>query len=353
MRLLYLVFVQLLNLLQLLGRLSASKNIELLVLRHEVAVLRRANPKPRLDWADRTVLTALIRRLPQMLRRYRLVTPGTILRWHRRLVAKNWTYPNRIGRPPVDDAVAVLIERMARENQSWGYKRIQGELLKLGHSVAASTIRRILQRLRIPPAPVRDTDTTWRQFLRAQASTMLACDFFHVDCAVTLRRIYVFFVLEVANRSVHLLGATTTPDGRWTTQQVRNLVMDLGDRITQFRFLVRDRASQFTASFDAALADVGIQAVRIPPCCPRANCFAERFVRTIRTELTDRILIFNQRHLRVLLTDYVRHYNGRRPHRARDLRPPQPSHPAADLNHERITRQPVLGGLINEYERAA
>jgi hypothetical protein len=223
LRLLYLVFVQLLNLLLLLGRSSTSKDVELLVLHHEVAVLRRVHPKPRLDWADRAVLTALIRRLPQTLRRHRLVTPGTFLRWHRRLVAKNWTYPNRIGRPPVNDAVAMLIERMARENQSWGYQRIQGELFKLGHQVGASTIRRVLQRLRIPPAPVRDTDTTRRQFLRAQASTMLACDFFHVDCAVTLRRIYVFCVLEVASRSVHLLGATTNPDGRWTTQQVRNL----------------------------------------------------------------------------------------------------------------------------------
>ena len=299
------------------------------------------------------MFAALVRAMPTMLRVHRLVTPSTILRWHRRLVAKKWTYPNRVGRPPVEDAVAVLIERMARENQSWGDQRIQGELLTLGHRVGASTIRRVLQRLRIPPSPVRCTDATWRQFLRAQASTMLACDFFHVDCAVTLKRIYVFFVLEVGNRSVHLLGATTNPDGRWTTQQVRNLVMDLGDRITEFRFLVRDRAGQFTASCDAVLADVGIRVVRIPPRCPRVNCFAERFVRTLRAELTDRKLIFSQRHLRVVLTEYVRHYNGRRPHRSCALRPPQPAHPVADLSYERIKRRPILGGLINQYERAA
>jgi transposase InsO family protein len=353
LRLLYLVFLQLLSLLLLLGRSSASKDVELLVLRHEVAVLRRANPKPRMDWADRAVFAALVRALPTVLRAHRLVTPGTILRWHRRLVAKKWTYPNRVGRPPVDEVVAVLIQRIAGENQSWGYQRIQGELLKLGHHVGASTIRRLLKQLRMPPAPIRCTDTTWRQFLRTQASTMLACDFFHVDCAVTLQRIYVFFVLEVGSRSVHLLGATTNPDGRWTTQQARNLVMDLGDRVAEFRVLVRDRAGQFTASFDAVLADVGICVVRIPPRCPRANCFAEGFVRTVRAELTDRVLIFSQRHLRVVLAEYVRHYNGRRPHRARELRPPQPTHPVADLSYERIKRRPILGGLINEYERAA
>jgi transposase InsO family protein len=182
---------------------------------------------------------------------------------------------------------------------------------------------------------------------------MLACDFFQVDCGVTLKRIYVLFVLEVASRSVHLLGATTNPDSRWTTQQIRNLVMDLGDRIAQFRFFVRDRAGQFTESFDAVLADIGIRVVRISPRCPQANCFAERFVRTVRTEVTDRVLIFSQRHLLVVLTEYVRHYNGRRLHRARELRPPRPTHPVADLSYERNKCRPVLGGLINEYERAA
>src|SRR4029079_17054175 len=187
LRLLYLIFQHMLGLLLLLGRTSATKDVELLVLRHEVAVLRRTNPKPRLEGADRAVFAALVGRLPRALRRHRLVTPDTILRWHHRLVRKKWTYPNRPGRPPIDEAIATLVVRMATDNPNWGYQRIQGELLKLGHRVGASTIRRILQRHRIPPAPVR-TDTTWRQFLRTQATSMLAVDFFHVDCAVTLRR---------------------------------------------------------------------------------------------------------------------------------------------------------------------
>jgi putative transposase len=353
LRLLYLIFVRLCGWLVLLARCPASKDAGLLVLRHEVAVLRRTRPRPRPDWADRAVMAALIRLLPATLRAHRLVTPGTVMRWHRRLVTRKRAYPNRTGRPPVSAGIAALTGRLATENNGWGYKRIQGELLKAGHRVSAPAIRRVLKALKIPPAPQRSTGTTWRKFLHAQAATMLATDFFHVDCAVTLQRLYCLFVIEAGSRYVHIPGVTANPDGPWTTQQIRNLLMDLGDRAADFRFLVRDRAGQFTASFDALLASAGIEAVKIPSRCPRANAYAERFVLTARTEVTDRMLIFGQRHLRTILAQYEAHYNGRRPHRSRQLRPPRPDHPPVDLFQERIQRRPVLGGLISEYERAA
>jgi putative transposase len=182
---------------------------------------------------------------------------------------------------------------------------------------------------------------------------MLACDFFHVDCALTLQRLYVFFVMEVGSRYVHILGVTANPDGPWTTQAARNLLMDPGDRTHQFTVLIRDRAGPFTQAFDAVLADAGITTCKTPPRSPRANAYAERFVLTARTEVTNRMLILNQRHLCPTLDEYARHYNGRRPHRALQLQPPRSTRPVIDLTHERIKRRPVLRGLITEYERAA
>ena len=348
------MFCRILAWLVLLARSSAAKDAEILVLRHEVAVLRRAVPRPRLDWADRAVLAALVRILPRHLRVRRLVTPGTVLRWHRRLAARQWRQPRAPGRPPIGDDLTALIVRLATENTSWGYQRIQGELRRLEHRVAAGTSRSILRAHRLPPAPRRAGDQTWRSFLRAHAGTLLACDFFHVDC-VTLKRVYVFFVLDARNRHVHILGVTSHPTAAWTTQLARNLVADLGQRAGQLRFLIRDRDSKFTDSFDAVFTSEGIEPLKIPAQCPRANALAERWVLTARTECTDRMLIAGERHLRVVLEEYAIHYNRRRPHRSLDLRAPDddPDVNTFPVPLDQIRRHQILGGLISQYEPAA
>jgi putative transposase len=351
-RLLYLIFCQLLGWLVLLTRRSATKNAELLVLRHEVAVLRRQVARPRVDWADRAVLAGLARLLPRPLWRGLLVQPTTLLRWHRDLVRRGWTYPRRRGRPAVAAEIRALVLRLARENPTWGYRRIHGELCRLGYRIGASTVWTILHRAGVAPAPKRST-VSWRQFLRTQAKGVLAVDFFTVD-TVFLKRLYVLFVIEVATRRVYVLGVTAHPVGEWVTQQARNLLMGLDDRVGRFRFLVRDRDTKLTAAFDAVFAAEGIEVLTTPVRAPRANAYAERWVGTVRREVLDRMLILGCWQLRAVLAEYVDHYNGHRPHRALGQAPPLGSgEPPAFVPAGRVVRRDRLGGLIHEYAKVA
>jgi putative transposase len=353
LRLIYQVFINLLGWIVLSTRSDTTKDIEILVLRHQLAVLQRRTPRPRMSWTDRALIAALTRLLPAHRRLGLLVTPATILRWHRQLITRRWTTQlTRPGRPAIPAGLRALVIRLATENPTWGYRRIHDELAGLGYQIGASTVWKILHHAGIDPAP-RRAGPSWAQFLQAQAHGILACDLLHLD-TITLHRLYVFFVIEHATRRVHLLGVTAHPSGAWLTQQARNLLMDLDDAGRRFRFLIRDRDAKFTAAFDAAFTAADIRIIKTPVRAPRANAIAERFVGTIRRELLDRILIINQRHAAATLTEYVEHHNSHRPHRtlgqAAPLRPLPQRTTSATTG---VRRRDRLGGLLHEYQQVA
>lgn len=277
------------------------------------------------------------------------MTPATLLRWHRELVRRKWTHPQRKpGRPPTGRALRELVVRLARENPRWGYQRIAGELIKLGFRISPSTVRRVLTSAGLEPAPRRGA-VSWRAFLRRQAASTLACDFFTVE-TVTLRRLYVLFFIELESRRVHFAGCTTNPSGAWVLQQAHNLSFTgLFERI---RFLIHDRDSKLTASFNEVFRSEGITVIHTPVRAPQANAYAERFIRTVRTECLDWLLIVGRRHLERVLRTYIQHYNRERPHRGLALQPPETPQlklpPGGD-----VQRRDRLGGLVHEYYRAA
>ena len=353
LKIIYLLTCRVLGLAVLVFRGDKAKDAKLLVLRHENAVLRRHVGRVRYDPADRVWFAALARVLPR--RRWTDVfplTPATLLAWHRKLACGKYDTSQRRkpGRPPTVPGVARLVVRLARENPLSGHRRIHGELTKLGVKIAPSTVWEILRATGIDPAP-RRSGPTWRQFLAAQAAGILAVDFLHVD-TVLLKRIYVLVFIEHGTRRMHLGGVTAHPTGDWTAQQARNLT--LGERFEDTRFLIRDRGSNFTASFDAVFQAAGTRIVRTAVQAPRMNAICERLVGTLRREFLDRVLILGEGHLHAVLAEYQVHYNTARPHQGIGQRVPDGGHlTVADLYRERILRKPVLGGLINQYARAA
>jgi putative transposase len=354
-KLAYLALCRSIQLLVLHARGDAAKDLELLVLRHQLAVLRRQTPRPRLEPADRALLAAVSRVLPRARWSCFFVQPETLLRWQRRLIAGRWTYPHRqTGRPPLDPEVQQLIVRLAKQNPRWGYQRIRGELLRLGVRVSATAIRTTLRRHGLDPAPRRQS-SRWTVFLRQQAAGIVACDFFTVD-TLWLQRLYVLFFIELHTRHVHLAGVTANPDGGWVTQQARNFLLALGEQGRQLRFLVRDHDAKFSRSFDDVFCSEGAQVLMTPVRAPKANAYAERWVRTVRAECLDWLLIVGRGHLERILRVYVQHYNQHRPNRALELQPPdQPAGltVVAEDQQGRVSRRDLLGGLLHEYRRAA
>jgi putative transposase len=355
--LLYLLFRRSLAVASLRLRSREFKELEIVLLRHELAVLHRQISRPRLDERDRVFFAAAGQLLGRASRSF-FVRPDTLLGWHRQLVRKRWTYAGRRpGRPAIAEEIRALVLRLARENPRWGYERIVGELAGVGVRVSATTVAKILRQAGVPPASAR-AQLSWRDFLRAHADSIIACDLFTVE-TLWLGRLYVLFFLELSSRRVHLAGCTANPDGPWITQQARQLAWSLPERATPARFLIHDRDNKFSRAFDEVFRSEGVEIIRTPFLAPQANAFAERWVGTVRRDCLDWLLISSRRQLERVLRDYVDHYNTHRPHRALGLTAPIPeprlrlvsSNPIA--TPDRLHRRDRLGGLIHEYARAA
>jgi putative transposase len=350
----------LLDLLTARRQSAGAKDLEIVLLRHQLRVLQRRQPRPSLARWERLTLALLATKLRHLTRDAQrclsrsllVVTPETALRWHRDLVRRKWSgrRHRRAGRRRTDATLEALIVRLARENPRWGYARIHGEALKLGHAVGRSTVRAILKRHGLPPAPRRRGGTTWRDFLAQHRDQFLACDFFTVE-TLFLQTIYVLFFLEVRTRRVHFAGCTAHPTAAWVTQQARNLAWSLQDGGHPCRFLIHDRDAKFPPAFDRVLAAEGLAIVRTPYRAPRANAYAERWVRSAREECLDHLFILGAAQLRRVLARYVAHYNHCRPHQG--IGQGCPIAGATAPSHGPVRRRAVLGGLINEYYREA
>ncbi|MGW2939599.1 integrase core domain-containing protein [Streptomyces sp. NPDC001156] len=355
--LLYKVTRKLLSFPSMLLRGDAAKDAELLVLRHQNAILRRQLATPvRYEPADRFWFAALSGLIPRC--RWREVfpvTPGTLLDWHRMFIAAKWNYSahRRIGRPPTGEALKSLVLRLASENPRWGHRRIQGELARLGHRIGPSTVWEILNAAGVEPAP-RRSGPTWREFLTAQAESIIAADFFPIDTALG-RRLYALAFLEHGTRRLHITGVTAHPTREWTVQQARNLAADLGVRMESLRFLLRDRDGKYGEAFDAVFEAEELDVIKSAPQAPRMNAHCERVIGSLRREVLDHILVMGEAHARQVLAAYQRHHNEHRPHQARNQLPPavQEQPTAIDSGAHKLLHTRILGGLINEYRYAA
>ncbi|MEE4598934.1 integrase core domain-containing protein [Streptomyces sp. DSM 41524] len=352
-RLTYLIATRIFAWLFLMTRSAATKNVEILILRHELAVLRRQVTSPKPGWPDRALLAALSRLLPRVLREHRIASPRTLLAWHQRLVKQKWTQSPSTGRPPLPEEIRDLIIRLGAENSRWGFRRVHGELRRLGYKVSPATVRRVLRAAGLGPAPRRQPARgEWAAFLKAQANGLLATDLFHVD-TISLQRLYALFVMEVHTRTVHILGVTAHPTAAWVTQQARQFLWQLGEHAAEFTHLIRDRDAKFTAAFDAVFASEDITVTKIPPRSPNCNPHAERFIRSVREECSDRVLLFGRGHAEKVLHDYARHFNSHRPHQGRDQLAPNDNPNVIPLPAARIKRRQAVASLINEYHRAS